>query len=88
MSEIRFDNNEQRETLRSAFDVHGLPLDTTKSTQGHVIVGRDNDRQDYIALRDKKIAQLFDSLGDGRSVRYVHVSALPPSAQPAKHDKM
>ena len=88
MTEIRFDNNEQKETLRSAFDSSRLPLDTTQDTSRHILIGRDNDRQDYTALSGKKIARLFDNLGDNRSVGYVHISALPPSAQPAKHDKM
>ncbi len=88
MVAIKFDNNTQRETLRNAFDVSGLPFNTAQDTSNRIIVGRDDDRQEYTLLKDRKIAQAFDCLGDGRTVKYVFVAALPPSAQPTKHDKI
>ena len=84
---IEFKNSTEKTELRDAFD-NGLPLDTDKNIQNHTLVGRDDDRQGYSLLETKQFARQFNNLGDGRSVRYVHISALPSSAQAAKHDKI
>lgn len=83
---ITFNNTTEKETLRVAFDNDGLQINTSKDTNNHVLVGRDNDRQAYTLLKSKQFAQQFNNLGDGRSTRYVLASALPPQFQPTKRD--